>query len=485
MCWLKRNLWKTGIALAGMLLLLVLMVWIPVTPVGAYEGVSGLAGPVTATVQATPTEDATVTALNKEKLQHENDWLWSYGATILSSFISALVLVIGVLIGFWQWLMNRNDTQNKESQDRQAAQVNELKDRQTEREKREEELFQTAVTGLGDEREGAKIGAAILLRSFLRPRSERYYIQIFDLVAANLRLPRTPHSPKDPNTGTPNPPEALTAPLPSTALSHALIVAFMEAFPRAREQALEQEKRTSAANPAYKNYKVVRSSHGHVPVIIPLKEIQSLSARGINLDNGYLWYADLKQVWMAEAFLRKTDLMRANLSEANLYGAHLEGAYLWETKLSGANLWMAHLCNADLNGTDLSRAILLEANLSRASLQHVDLREANLREANLDGAKLVEADLSGSNLEDALSLKDTELHAVIGLTDKQKKACKAKGAIIIEAPPTNPPQSTVAPSPPEPRHDALAPSAPPIQESTPTPDTDGNSITSSQPSAES
>ena len=70
MRWLKRNKWKAGITFVGMLLLLVLMVWVPSTA-GAYEGASGLATPVTGTVQATLTEDATVTALNKEKLVQE------------------------------------------------------------------------------------------------------------------------------------------------------------------------------------------------------------------------------------------------------------------------------------------------------------------------------------------------------------------------------------------------------------------------------
>jgi len=57
-----------GIALAGMLLLLVLMVRVAVSAADSYERVLGLAGPGTITVQATPTEDATVAALNKEKL---------------------------------------------------------------------------------------------------------------------------------------------------------------------------------------------------------------------------------------------------------------------------------------------------------------------------------------------------------------------------------------------------------------------------------
>ncbi len=71
MRWLKRNLWKIGIALAGMLLLVVLMAWVPVSAADTHEEVSGLAMFGTVTVQTTPTVDATVTALNKEKLAQE------------------------------------------------------------------------------------------------------------------------------------------------------------------------------------------------------------------------------------------------------------------------------------------------------------------------------------------------------------------------------------------------------------------------------
>ena len=45
MYWLKREMWKAGLAIAGILLALVLMVWLPVTAVGAYEGLSRLATP--------------------------------------------------------------------------------------------------------------------------------------------------------------------------------------------------------------------------------------------------------------------------------------------------------------------------------------------------------------------------------------------------------------------------------------------------------
>ena len=64
MRWLKRDMWKTGLAVAGVLLLLVLMVWGPVSTADAGERASGPATTETVTVQATPTVDATVTVLN-------------------------------------------------------------------------------------------------------------------------------------------------------------------------------------------------------------------------------------------------------------------------------------------------------------------------------------------------------------------------------------------------------------------------------------
>ena len=305
MRWPKRNLWRTGIAIAGMLLLLMLMAWISVVAAGAHEGASGSIRSVTAL--ATPTEDATVTALSKEKLLQEvnqlkeqNDlgpleWL----RTNTSILLSTLVVVIGALIGLWRWLGDRRDEHEKRREDQRSEQ-----------EKRAEERFQSAVTGLGDEKEGARIGAAILLRTFLRPGYEQFYTQTFDLAVANLRLPRTSHSPEDPNT-----------PLPLTTLSQALIVVFREAFPLARNQ----NKRSP----------------------------ESLDATDIQLDSAYLRGADLKQVWMPQASMRKVDLS----------GADLRGAKLNEADLSWARLSGAYLSEADLNGTNLSEADLKGANL--------------------------------------------------------------------------------------------------------------------------
>ena len=430
MHWLKRDKWKTGIAIAGMLLLLVLMVWVPVSAAGAYEGALGLATPVTGTVQATPTEDATVTALNKEKLAQEIQQLKNQNAldffgwlrTNAAVLLSTLVVVIGGLIGLFRWLGDRRDEQEKRREDQRSEQEKRaeeqkrwlddrqaerekrdeeqqrwLKDQEAEREKRVEERFQAVIEGLSSEREEARVGAAITLRTFLRPGYEQFYTQCFDLAVAHLRLPRTPDPPEDPNIA-----------LPLTTLSQALSVVFKEVFPLARSQ----------------------NQRGP----------QSLDAAGIQLDNAYLWMADLKQAWMPHSSLRKAELIKADLREADLYGA------------------------------DLRAANLRAAKLSQTQLEGADLRGAELRGERFGPA----------NLEDALSLKGTDLRGVKGLTKEQLEYCKARGAIIDEDSTTSLPQAPVSPSPPSQSNDAQAPSVPSAQASTPLPETDGSSASSSQ-----
>jgi len=374
-------------------------------------------------MQATPTEDATFTELNKEKLQqevkqlqeqndaqviasnkeklqHENDWWWNYGATILSSFISTLILVSGALIGFWQWRVNRDDISAKESKDLQEAQDKDLKDKA-------EERFKAAVAALGDEKEGTQVGGAILLRSFLHEEDkaiyERYYTQVFDLAVAYLRLPRTPNPPADPNT-----------PLPLTTLSRALMVVFKEAFPLARSQ-----------------------NKGHP---------QSLDASTIRSDNAFLSEADLNQVWMRKAFLRNAELWKAHLNGADLRGADLRGANLIEANLNEANLSGAYL-SGDLfyKATDLSFAVLSRANLAGAIL------------------------------------KDTNLYRVKGLTDEQLEYCKAQGALINEDSTASSSQSPVSSSSPSQSFDTQDSSAPAAQVNTLPPGIDGSNAPSSQP----
>ncbi len=125
MRWFKREMFKAGIAIASTLLFLGLMVWVPVSAAGADERASGLAAPV----QATPTEDATVTALNKEKLVQEVQQLKNQNEpgplgwlrTNASILFSTLVVVFGGLFGLWRWRVDRRDAQDKELADRRDA----------------------------------------------------------------------------------------------------------------------------------------------------------------------------------------------------------------------------------------------------------------------------------------------------------------------------------------------------------------------------
>ena len=215
-----------------------------------------------------------------------------------------------------------------------------------EREKRAEERFQAVVEGLAREKEETKIGAAILLRTFLRPGYEQFYIQTFDLAVAHLRILRGPIPPDgDQDTA-----------VPLTTLSQVLIVVFSEAFPLARSQ----NKGSS----------------------------QSLDASGIQLDNAFLNGVDLKQVWIRQASLRKVKLRWANLSGASLLETNLSGAMLRGTNLSEADLIRANLSGAELLDANLSRVKLRDANLTGAVLSGANLDDAlSLKNANLRGAK--------------------------------------------------------------------------------------------------
>ncbi len=420
----KRRLWKTIIAITGIFFLLLFQIGFPASKANAQGKVLTVATPEIVTVQATPTVDETVTALNKEQLvqqvtdqQHTwGNWIWSNAVTILSSLFSTLVIVGGALFGLWRWFTDRRDAQDKE-----------LKDRQNEREKRAEERFQSAVEGLGDEKEGVKIGASILLRTFLRPGYEQFYIQVFDLVVAHLRLPDAPHPPEDPGI-----PQSLTT------LRQALIVVFKEVFPLARN--LEE------------------------------REPRALDATGVQLDRAYLWRVDLKQAWMRRASLQETNLFQGHFSLANFSGGNF----------SRANLQMANFSEAYLRDVNFSQANLREANFSKTSLRgrnvrgfnggnftEARLKGANFSEAYLKGANFSKADLTETNIEDALSLQDTDLRGVTGLTKEQLTACKTKGAIIDEAHMTKSLQSTVTVPPSLQSHNTQGPSTASVQADTP------------------
>ncbi len=348
--------------LVGALALLLLMV------VVIFMGTTVQAHVSISVVQPTPIVDltATVAVLNTEKLvgdveqqQHTlGNWLWSNAAALLSS----LVLAIAGVFTLFRYLRDQRserekqrEEREKQEKDRQVEEQRQRGDRQAELEKRAEERFQSAVTGLGDEKEGAQVGAAILLRTFLRPGYEQFHIQTFDLAVANLRRRgvskivqcRLWDAPMDSN---------IVSPL--TALDQALIMVFKKA-----------------------------------------------------LNNAYLAEADLKQMWGSQVSLQKANLGGADLSGANLTEARLSGAFLHRAKLINTFLFGADLSEAFLNeaclvNADLAEAVLIDADLNGANLINASLTGAYLTgtcfaNADLSGADLTNADLRGADLRGA------------------------------------------------------------------------------------
>ncbi|GHO85599.1 pentapeptide repeat-containing protein [Dictyobacter formicarum] len=394
MHWYKSKQWRISTIIIGVWLLLIFIVCTQGSPVHAQDKKSSFIELGTATVQATPTEDPTVTALNKEKLaqevkqlenQNEPDSL-SWVRTNASIFLSTFVVVIGGLVGLWRWRADRKEAQDKD-----------LEDRKADREKRAEERFQSAVIGLGDEKEGAQIGAAILLRTFLRKGYEQFYVQTFDLAVAHLRLQRTS-----------NPQQNIDTP-PLTTLSQALIMVFKEAYPLARSQMEGENKLLDASYIQLDNANLGAA------------DLQRALLQQASMRNIKLYFATLNQAILFKANLSGADIQNSDLSEARLALANLSRATLFQVKLREADLLEANLSEADLRGADLRHAFCPRANLSKANLskasshmgdqsegslskdsyKNADLRNADLSDADLSEADLSEADLSGADLSGA------------------------------------------------------------------------------------
>jgi hypothetical protein len=230
--------------------------------------------------QGTPTVDPTTTALQKLQLTEQVDrslgnWIWNYGTAALST----LVLVLGGIYAFFRWF---------------------FWDRRDARKKQAEERFKSVVDGLGSESTETKIASAVLLRTFLDPGYKEFYTQVFDLAVANLRLRKpTDASITAESSGTINQgftallnvinKQLLKAPtkertskssvnIPESpdsfspdSFSQALITVFKEAFPLTREELKKQKSEFTS---------------------------QLLDATGIQLDNAFLFGADLRGAWM-------------------------------------------------------------------------------------------------------------------------------------------------------------------------------------------
>lgn len=119
--------------------------------------------------------------------------------------------------------------------------------------------------------------------------------------------------------------------------------------------------------------------------------------------------ADLSEVKLEGAILRRADFTLADLTRADLGWADLTGADLTLAQLSEANLEGAELVGVNFSGAYLAGANLEEANLNGADFNGADLCGANLIEADLTFAHLEDTNIAGTHLEGA------DLEEVLGL----------------------------------------------------------------------
>ena len=384
MRWLKRDL-LNSIAI-GILFFLVFITWIFIQVGNAQPVYTPTGGPV----KGIPTVNTTAVVQDQlkqqdDKLQKDNSFPWiilnDVGSSIGTILVAAAAL-IAAWLGWMQWLKTHQSEQEKRGEEQKQWREDHL----SEQEKRAEERFQKVVEGFGGDNEGTKVGAAILLRTFLRPGYEQFYAQTFDLAVANLRLPRTPDASEDPD-GVPYQPKDQESPLPLTTLSQALITVFKQSFHLARKEIEKQKPLGLDEDEKDRWYE----SH-----------IRLLDASRIHLDNAFLRYADLKYVQMRDASLINATFRKANLSHAYLTNANLTNANLRKANLSGARFRDAYLSHAHLDGANLRGAYLKGAHLNEADLTNADLSEADLRGADLRGVKMNnETDLRGTKLQGA------------------------------------------------------------------------------------
>jgi uncharacterized protein YjbI with pentapeptide repeats len=357
------------------------------------------------TTPVQPTPDPITTQLQKEKLGLEVEKLrienenndrnlsnWRGWRNLLYNNVTILAAII---LGFWGLYRY-------------------LRERREELQKREDERFEAIVKGLGGEHEQERISAAGLLPTFLRPGYERFYVQVFNLVAGNLRMGSINNKePALPSAPTPQ------APLIQSPLRVTLATVLREAYPRAREAILEGVKSASAPDTG-----------------------RYLNATGVQLDETHLAGANLEDAWLRQASLQGATLTSAKLTNANLEESKLSGAHLEQADLRGASLKDADFTGANLEYTNLSNARADNAVFRNAKLSHVTMHRAIATGADFLGADLTEGELIGvdftpsqenpkkANPEAAEKLTKAQFMGVVGLTDDQIAQCKEKGAVF-------------------------------------------------------
>lgn len=340
-------------------------------------------------------------ALEVEKLQLENassvrDLSTRQGW--LNLFYSNVSLFTALFVGAW-------------------ALYKYLSERTKGRLEREEGRFEQIVRGLGSEHDQERVSSAVLLPTFLQPQYRRFYVQVFNLAAGNLRVRLSPNS--DELAKASRHDQSIDL---SQSLRRSLLSVFRESYPKARDSILTRRKwwrfwERHDINPSV----LVRGN---------------LNAAHVCLDHAFLDNADLNYAWLREASLQRATLKGARLEYAVLERGDLSGAVLDAADLSNANLKGADFTEASLVHSDFSGARVDEAVFNRSKLANATFYKCTAINTRFTDADLTEAVFDDvifdiqrpANLESAQSLKGAVLKNVRGLTSAQVARCEEMGA---------------------------------------------------------
>jgi uncharacterized protein YjbI with pentapeptide repeats len=337
-----------------------------------------------------------------------------------------------------------------------------LRERHEELRKREDERFEGIVKSLGSQYEQERISAAVLLPTFLRPGYERFYNQVFNLAAGNLRVGSQERHKEDPSdTKDARPPE-INAPL-KLALTNVL----REAYPLARREVLmrrdgapQQGKLSisgltfdglpsifdlpiSLVNSVFKKYGIGNKRRNIKREKGP-DTARYLNGSGLKLDGAYLDGASFRNAWLRDASLVGVSLKSANLfgsvlENSNMTSASLEQTDLRKANLRGVNFTKANLTGAFLSGARADSAIFRDSVLKNVMMVDGIAAGTDFSGADLSNVKFENVDFTATgdnkktaNPEDAKNLTGALFINVIGLSEAQKKICEVKGATIQE-----------------------------------------------------
>lgn len=289
------------------------------------------------------------------KLERDNSWL-SRALSYLAPFLTAIAAAGGVFVSVWKVGRDRRDAIDREERQRAdtrgAAEV-----------ERFDERFAKAVAGLSSSTPGEQSGAAVMVASMVREKSD-------DLSSQALQL---------------------------------LLVALQSSHDEACERLLRFAlERFARAAP----HRLVAKEDSE-----PVTGLVHVRAPRLNLAN-----LELPGLDIAFAFLREADFRRADLRASKGYETNLDESILDGADLTEAAWAKVYAERASFRRATLASATLRGAKLNGANFFRADLRRVNLAHAELPGARFEKALLKGANFSGA-QLDERALDSIQGLSD--------------------------------------------------------------------